>query len=150
MSPAPAIFPRTPPDVTVIFAARLFGDAFADPVGVGDSARNARLGSACAAALATHAAMHALSASVADISPNDPRHAAAYAASEVLQQRWRKQIARACRLPASGRSGLLAKAVLLSRLVDRDEADAVLGGPAAEVAASLADDILAASGLPGA
>ena len=146
MSPAMSIFPRTAPDVTVIVAAHLSGDASIDPMG--DAVRDARLGAACAAALATQAAMQALSASVADMPPDDPRHAAAYAASDLLGRRWRSQIARACRLPGTGRSGFLAKSILLSRLVDRDEADAVLGGPAAEVAASLADDVLAASGVP--
>ena len=155
MSPAKTVFPRTPPGVTLILAACLLGDASVELMGesaghpTGDATCDARLGAASAAALATQAAMRALSTSVADVLPDDPRHAAAYAASDLLRRRWRNEIARVCRLPARGRAGFVAKSVLLSRLVDRDEEDAVLGGPAAEVAASLADDVLAASGLPG-
>ena len=148
MSPALSIDTRSLPDVTAIIVVRLSLDTATDPGS--DRAGDARLGSACQAALTTHAAMGALSASVADMTPSDPRHAAAYAASDLLRQRWRTQLAQVCRLPATGQSGLAAKSRLLSRLIDRDADDAVLGGPVAEVAASLADDVLASGGLPGA
>ena len=148
MSPAQSIDTRTLPDVTAIVAVRLSLGA-ATGLGV-DRAGDARLDAACQAAASTHAAMGALSASVADMPPSDPRHTAAYAASSLLQQRWRTELALVYRLPATGWSGLAAKSGLLSKLVDRDQDDAVLGGPLAEVAASLADDILATAGRPGA
>lgn len=43
-------------------------------------------------------------------------------------------------------NGWRAKSTLVSKLTDRDEHDSVPGGPAARVAASLTNDILAAIG----
>ena len=87
--------------------------------------------------------MTALSASVAELAPTDPRHAAAHAAVDLLAPRWREQLGRACRLVASGATSIQTKALLLNSMVERDENDAAVGGPVARLAASLASDVLA-------
>ncbi len=101
------------------------------------------LGAACQDAATTHAAMTALSVSVADLSPEDPRHATAHGAAALLQPRWQEQIERAVRLPAEGPHGFRLKASLVATLVERDPGDTVVGPPALRIAASLADDLLA-------
>lgn len=101
-----------------------------------------QLRSACEGALVSNRAMMALAQSVATLLPADPRHAAAYAAVDLLRPDWRRALDRACALAPSTRDGLLAKSGLLASLVERDELDAVVGGPVAQLAASLADDLL--------
>ena len=41
----------------------------------------------------------------------------------------------------------MAKSGLLAAMIDRDDADRVIGGPVLRLAASLADDLLAAEDL---
>lgn len=101
------------------------------------------LDTTCRSAMAIQAAMTALSASVAELAPTDPRHPAAHAAVDLLAPRWREQVGRACRLVASSASSIQTKAMLLGSMVERDENDAAVGGPMAQLAASLAADVLA-------
>lgn len=101
-----------------------------------------RLRSACDAAITANRAMTVLALSVAGLAPADPRHAAAFAAVDLLRPDWRRGIDRACALTPATRGGLLAKSTLLASLVERDEMDAVVGGPVVQLAASLADDLL--------
>ncbi len=105
--------------------------------------RNPPLTAACHAAMVSQQAMTALSVSVADLPPDDPRHAAAYAAAAMLRPRWQEQVALACRIPATFPSAFQTKAALFSSMVERDVDDAVIGSPALKVAASLANDVLA-------
>ncbi len=114
------------------------GASPAECVQLGDGVLEA----ACRSAAATQRAISALSESVADIAPDDPRHAAAYAAMEHLMPTWLEQVAEVCRLPAVGLRGFQAKSEALEQLVDRDDDGTVHGGPALRVAASLARDIL--------
>ena len=141
MPEAVPIQSRFAPDVTCLLRIDILSPGRSNgPKGV---QRSATLEEACHTAVATEAAMTVLSTSVAELAPSDPRHSAAYAALDLLKPRWREQLARACRLTATEPDGLRVKATLLSSLVERDETDAVVGGPVVQVAASLADDLLA-------
>ena len=101
-----------------------------------------QLRSACERAIVANRAMTTLALSVAELAPADPRHAAAHAAVDLLRPEWRRGVECACALTPATRSGLVAKSTLLAAMVERDETDAVVGGPVAELAASLADDLL--------
>ncbi len=147
MSQAVPTHTRIPFGVTILVEVSNSSGAADNHTGA-DSSHDVRLGDACRAALVTHGCMTALSTSVADLLPEDPRHAAAYAAIDLLKPRWATEIAKACRTPAAGPRGLLSKASLLEALVVRDEADVVQGGPALQLAASLADDLLVRAGDP--
>lgn len=116
--------------------------AFPPPAGPASSSADGRLDDACRAAMATYSAMQDLLTSVSELLPGDPRHVAAYAASGLLQTRFEEHLSRVCLTRAEDNVGWRAKSALISELIDRDEHDAVLGGPAARVAASLAEDIL--------
>lgn len=142
MPEAVPIQSRFAPDVTCLLRIDILspGRSYGPEAAV---QRSATLEEACHTAVATEAAMTVLSASVAELAPSDPRHSAAYAALDLLKPRWREQLARACRLTAVEPGGLRVKASLLSSLIERDEQDAVVGGPVVQVAASLADDLLA-------
>jgi hypothetical protein len=86
--------------------------------------------------------MTALSASVADLIQDDPRHLAATAAVDRLKPAWREQVEQASRMAAHSGCGLYEKASLLDSLIERDDQNTALGGPALSVAASLAADVL--------
>ena len=103
---------------------------------------NFDLQQACDAARVAHRAMTLLATSVATLSPEDPRHGAAHAAVDLLRPQWRRHLEAACRLTPSTRGDWIAKSSLLASLVERDETDSVVGGPALQLAASLADDLL--------
>ena len=109
--------------------------------------QDAILREACQAARVAHAAMAALSASVADLMPGDPRHDAAGAAIADLRARWASEVEQASSVPAAGAVGLRDKAGLLDSLIDREEDGRVPGTPALGVAASLAADVLRLHGI---
>jgi hypothetical protein len=104
--------------------------------------QDAILREACDAARVTHAAMTALSLSVADLAPADPRREAADVAVAHLWARWADEVQQAWTIPAAGVSGLRDKARLLDGLIDRDDDGVVPGGPALALAASLTADVL--------
>lgn len=97
---------------------------------------------ACHAVTVRKQAMELISESVAELDPIDAWHEGAYQTVQHIRPGWLEGIGRVCTLPARGSRGLIAKAMLLSSLVERDESDHVVGGPAAQLAASLADDVL--------
>ena len=111
-------------------------------------AHEVRLLAACRAVVNGREAEQALSSSIADLRPDDPRHSAICDAIALVRPRWKAQLAKVCAAPACTRRGIVAKSELLSQLIDRNEADEILGGAVQQVAASLADDVLAAGGVP--
>ncbi len=86
--------------------------------------------------------MMALSLSVADLPPADPRHAATGAAVARLRAQWADEMEQAWTVPAAGSAGLREKAGLLDGLIDRDADGSVPGSAALTLAASLAADVL--------
>ena len=124
------------------FSLTVGGTTFADPA----MSSNADLQQACDRARVVHRAMAALASSVAALSPEDLRHAAAHAAAELLRPEWLRQLGMASCLAPATNADWVAKSGLLASLVERDELDRVVGGPALQLAASLADDLLCAYG----
>ena len=92
--------------------------------------------------MTSHEAMLALSTSVADLPPDDARHAAADAAIDVLKPAWQDQMKQAWSTPAIGSAGLHDKAALLDSLIDREDDGSCWGNPLLSLAASLAEDVL--------
>ena len=135
MSSATHTHTRIPVCVTIAF-----GDAL--PTTSAHDDPDSELRSVCADALVGYKAMTALSLSVASLPAEDPRHAAAYAATDLLRCDWKKSYQRACALVPQTFDGLRAKSALLAAHVVRDELDGVVGGALAQLAASLTDDVL--------
>ena len=106
------------------------------------SYQDAILREICRAAQITHRSMTALSLSVAELSPSDPRHEAVSAAVSRLQPVWHDEVEQAWSLPAGGLPGVRDKAELLNLLIDRDQDGSVPGSPVLSLAASLAADVL--------
>lgn len=104
---------------------------------------NPAMHAACDSALAGHRAYAFLHGLFEAMEPTHPDRAAVQDTLDLLRAEWLGRVGTVSRLPAADQPGLLLKAAVLSRLIERDEADAVTGGPAMQLAASLADDILA-------
>ena len=135
---------RNPSDVAAVFA--VIGAALSDlssALPIRSERRGVLLASACNGAIASQLAIDALDKCVAGLSPYDARHAAVHAAAERLTRRREEQVSTVCTIPAEGREGFQAKAGLLCSLVERGDTDTAVGSPALQVAASLADDLLA-------
>lgn len=133
-----------PSGVAIVVA--VLGARAGDGTGVGPimpMGYNASLAAACHAALVTQEALASLTAMVAELPPDDPRHATVYTMAETMTSRWQVQLTKACRIPAMGPVAFQTKAALLQSLVERDRDDQVIGSPAVQLAASLADDLLA-------
>ena len=141
MPQATRIHTRNRASVLIHFGGSCVPRAVIAPAAV-PSREDANLRENCRAATASLRAMTALSASVADLLQDDPRHRAATAAVDRLKPAWREQVEQASRMPSHSASGLYEKANLLESLIERDDQNTALGGPALSVAASLAADVL--------
>jgi hypothetical protein len=144
MPQATSITTRNPFGVAALFltAGVVFPDG-PNATPVAPRNQTPSLDAACHAATVSQQAMTTLSVSVANLPPDDPRHIAAYAAAALLRPRWQEQVALACHIPALSPNALQAKATLLASMIERDGDDAVVGPPALQLAAALANDLLA-------
>jgi hypothetical protein len=106
------------------------------------SYQDAILREACRAALMTHTSVTALSDSLAELPPDDPRCCAVRAAIGRLRVAWFDEVEQAWTVPASGPEGLRDKAELLDLLIARDGNGTLPRSPVLNLAASLAADVL--------
>jgi hypothetical protein len=90
----------------------------------------------------THTSVTALSDSLAELPPDDPRCCAVRAAIGRLRVAWFDEVEQAWTVPASGPEGLRDKAELLDLLIARDGNGTLPRSPVLKLAASLAADVL--------
>lgn len=101
-----------------------------------------RVQDACTAALASHKAWLFLSGLLNSVPDSHPFHRSATDTLELVQIEWLHLVDTVGSLPAASGADVLLKAAVLSRAIERDDDDEIVGSPALALAASLADDIL--------